>query len=94
MATNNSDRIGTPEFAIMSKIYIIRSKKVMLDRDLAEIYGVKALRLREQVKRNSDRFPENFMFRLTEEETDFMVSQNAIPYEGNVAYSQRHHIKT
>ncbi len=51
----------------------------MLDRDLADLYGVKALRLREQVKRNADRFPENFMFRLTEEETDFMVSQNAIP---------------
>ena len=51
----------------------------MLDKDLAEPYEVKALRLREQVKRNLERFPENFMFRLTEEETDFMVSQNAIP---------------
>ena len=51
----------------------------MLDRDLAELYGVKAFRLREQVKRNIERFPENFMFRLTEDETDYMVSQNAIP---------------
>ena len=51
----------------------------MLDRDLANLYGVKATRLREQVKRNLDRFPENFMFQLTENEADFMVSQNAIP---------------
>ncbi len=51
----------------------------MLDRDLADLYEVKALRLRQQVKRNQDRFPDNFMFKLTEEETDFMVSQNAIP---------------
>jgi hypothetical protein len=60
-------------------IYLIRGQKVMLDRDLADLYGVKATRLREQVKRNLDRFPENFMFQLTENEADFMVSQNAIP---------------
>lgn len=51
----------------------------MLDRDLAELYDVKPIRLREQVKRNKDRFPENFMFQLTEEEVNNMVSQNAIP---------------
>lgn len=51
----------------------------MLDRDLAELYDVKAIRLREQVKRNEERFPKNFMFQLTEEETESMVSQNAIP---------------
>lgn len=51
----------------------------MLDRDLAELYGVKAIRLREQVKRNQERFPENFMFQLTEKEVEAMVSQNAIP---------------
>jgi len=51
----------------------------MLDRDLAELYDVKAIRLREQVKRNADRFPEKFMFQLTTDETDCMVSQNAIP---------------
>ena len=64
---------------IFDKIYIIRDIKVMLDRDLAEMYGVKAIRLREQVKRNLERFPEHFMFQLSEEEVDFMVSQNAIP---------------
>ena len=51
----------------------------MLDRDLAELFDVKNIRLREQVKRNIQKFPEHFMFRLTENETDFMVSQNAIP---------------
>lgn len=51
----------------------------MLDKDLADLYELKALRLRQQVKRNIERFPENFMFRLTEVETDLMVSQNAIP---------------
>lgn len=52
---------------------------MMLDRDLAELYGVKAIRLSEQVKRNMVRFPENFMFQLTEQEVEDMVSKNAIP---------------
>jgi phage regulator Rha-like protein len=64
---------------VMSKIYRIRNAKVMLDRDLAELYGVQPKRLREQVKRNIDRFPEKFMFQLTEQEADSMVSQIAIP---------------
>lgn len=63
----------------MSKIYLIRECKVMLDRDLAELYGIKAIRLREQVKRNQERFPSNFMFQLTESEVKTLVSQNAIP---------------
>ena len=64
---------------VMNKIYLIRNQKVMLDKDLAELYDVKSIRLREQVKRNPGRFPENFMFQLTENEVDTMVSQNAIP---------------
>ena len=51
----------------------------MLDKDLAELYGVKPIRLREQVKRNKGRFPPDFMFQLNDKEIDFMVSQNAIP---------------
>ncbi len=51
----------------------------MLDKDLAEFYEVKPIRLREQVKRNSERFPESFMFQLVKEEAQIMVSQNAIP---------------
>lgn len=64
---------------IKNKIYNIRNHQVMLDKDLAELYGVKSIRLREQVKRNIDRFPTDFMFQLSKNEVDFMVSQNAIP---------------
>ncbi|MDI6752096.1 MAG: ORF6N domain-containing protein [bacterium] len=64
---------------IEGKILLIKGQKVMLDRDLAELYGVKAIRLREQVKRNIKRFPPDFMFQLTEEETDILVSHFAIP---------------
>lgn len=67
-----------PDF-IERRIYLIRRQKVMLDSDLAELYGVKPIRLREQVKRNRSRFPEDFMFQLTDGEVDVMVSQNAIP---------------
>ncbi len=67
------------EEAVISKIYYIRKQKVMLDRDLAVLYGVKAIRLREQVKRNIERFPKHFTFRLTTAEVETMVSQNAIP---------------
>jgi len=64
---------------IENKIYTIRSMQVMLDKDLAELYGVKPIRLREQVKRNLKRFPDDFMFILDENEINMMVSQNAIP---------------
>jgi len=64
---------------LQDKIHTIRGLQVMLDRDLAELYGVKPIRLREQVKRNIERFPSDFMFQLLENEVDFMVSQNAIP---------------
>ena len=68
-----------PDEVVMNKIYLIRGHKVMLDRDLAELYGVKSIRLREQVKRNQERFPGNFMFQLTEREVVTMVSHFAIP---------------
>ena len=55
-----------PHPRIEDKIYLIRNHKVMLDKDLAELYGVKAIALRQQVKRNTKRFPGDFMFRLTE----------------------------
>jgi len=60
-------------------IFLIRGQKVMLDRDLAELYQVKPIALRQQVKRNLDRFPEDFMFQLTEKEAEMLVSQNVIP---------------
>ena len=64
---------------IRSRIYTIRDVQVILDKDLAIFYGVKPIRLREQVKRNIQRFPADFMFQLTKEEVELMVSQNAIP---------------
>lgn len=72
-------QLAIPDEIISSKIYLIRDKKVMLDRDLAGLYDIKAIRLREQVKRNQERFPENFMFQLSEREVDILLSQNAIP---------------
>jgi hypothetical protein len=62
---------------IISKIYLIREHKVMLDVDLAELYQVETRRLNEQVKRNIARFPEDFMFQLTENEWKDLKSQNA-----------------
>ena len=64
---------------INNKIYILRDTKVMLDRDLAILYGVENRRLKEQVKRNINRFPDDFMFQLIDNEVNYMVSQNAIP---------------
>jgi hypothetical protein len=64
---------------IHSRIYTLRNVQVMLDKDLAQFYDVKPIRLREQVKRNIKRFPSDFMFQLNKEEVDLMVSQNAIP---------------
>lgn len=73
------DDIVIPNEIITNKIYLIRNQKVMLDRDLAELYEVKPFRLREQIRRNTNKFPEHFMFRLNEKEVEVMVSQNAIP---------------
>ncbi len=71
--------LSVPIQLIERRIYLIRGQKVMLDRDLAELYQVKSIALRQQVKRNQDRFPEDFMFQLTEKEADKVVSQNVIP---------------
>lgn len=60
--------------SIQNKIYEIRGQKVMLDFDLAELYEVETRVLNQSVKRNSERFPEKFMFRLTKEEWEFMSS--------------------
>ena len=76
---------------IKTKVFTLRGVQVMLDTDLADLYGVKAIRLREQVKRNVERFPDDFRFQLTEDEVNFMLSQNAIPSKkqlgGNLPYA-------
>jgi hypothetical protein len=82
-----NDIVMADEHTIQNKIYTLRGLQVMLDRDLAELYGVKPIRLREQVKRNIDRFPEDFMFQLTNQEIDTLVSQNAIPSKSHLGGS-------
>jgi hypothetical protein len=71
-----------PLEVIEGKILLIRGHKVMLDSDLAGLYGVTAKRLNEQVRRNLSRFPEDFMFQLTEPETHLLRSQFATSKKG------------
>lgn len=63
--------------SICNRVYTIRGQQVMLDYDLAEIYGYEVKRLNEQVKRNINRFPNDFMFQLEEAEFDILKSQFA-----------------
>lgn len=72
------------ENKVESLIRVIRGQQVMLDRDLAELYGVETKRLNEQVKRNIERFPEDFMFQLTSNEFDNLKSQFATSSWGGV----------
>ena len=70
-----SDKIAIPEEIITSKIYFIRDRKVTLDEDLAELYGVSTGNLNKAVSRNIARFPEDFMFQITKEEFDNLIFQ-------------------
>ena len=67
---------------VESRILVLRKQKVILDSDLADLYEVSVKRLNEQVKRNLDRFPADFMFRLTAEETESLRSQSATSNPG------------
>jgi len=73
--SNNERLVLVPIETIENKIFLIRGKKVMLDRDLAVLYGVKTQALNQAVKRNLRRFPEDFMFRLTHTEATNWISQ-------------------
>jgi hypothetical protein len=64
-----------PDEVVMNKIYVIRNQKVMLDKDLAELYQVETKVLNQQVKRNFKRFPDDFMFQLTQSEFENLKSQ-------------------
>ncbi len=68
-----------PNERIVSKIILIRDEKVMLDVHLAELYGIETRVLKQAVRRNIARFPQDFMFELTDNEVDTMISQNVIP---------------
>lgn len=65
-----------PDEIISNKIYLIREKKVLLDKDLAELYGVTTGNLNKAVKRNFKRFPEDFMFQLTKPEFENLLFQS------------------
>jgi len=77
MSKNRDEKIMLPDEVIISKIYFIRGQKVMIDRDLAELYEVETKRLKEAVRRNIVRFPEDFMFEMTKEEFQDWRSQIA-----------------
>ncbi len=105
-----NENLISEENSICSKIYIVRGLQVMLDRDLAELYGVETRRLNEQVKRNIERFPEEFMFQMNDDEfenwklqivtsnsnknTVNWMSQNAISNSDEESYSLMSQIAT
>ena len=78
MSNNKEDKLTLPDEMIMSKIYFIRDLKVMLDKDLAELYGVLTGNLNKAVKRNIKRFPNDFMFQLTKKEFENLKFQFGI----------------
>lgn len=76
-----------PTELVATKILLVRGKKVMLDKDLAGLYGVETFNLNKAVKRNIDRFPEDFMFQLTKEEYKNLIFQN-----GRSSWGGRRHL--
>ncbi len=82
-----------PSEKIINKIYLIRNKKIMFDKDLAKLYDVKTKALKQQVKRNLDRFPEDFMFELSEKEfknwKNKILDQNNSSLRSQIVTSKR-----
>lgn len=80
---------------IQQKIFTVRGQKIMLDKDLADIYEVETRALKQSVNRNKDRFPTDFMFQLTNQEVEQLVSQNVIPsksyFGGSLPYAFTEH---
>ncbi|MFN0141744.1 MAG: ORF6N domain-containing protein, partial [Pyrinomonadaceae bacterium] len=74
--------IKIPVERIAEKIYVIRGERVMLDSDMAAIYGVTTARLNQQVRRNAERFPTDFMFEISNEEFEGLMMQNATSNRG------------
>lgn len=73
--TKHTEAIAVPDEIIMNQIYYIRKQKVMMDRDLATLYGVETKVLKQAVKRNAERFPEDFMFEMNKQEFENLRSQ-------------------
>jgi len=85
-AISPADRLSVPVHVIERRIYLIRGQRVMLDSDLAELYRVETRALVQSVKRNIERFPEDFMFQLTTEEAESMRSQTVIASKRNIRH--------
>nr|MBC7614370.1 ORF6N domain-containing protein [Pseudopedobacter sp.] len=73
--SKTNQEVSLPDELILNQIYVIREQKVMLDKDLAELYGVETRVLNQAVRRNIDRFPKDFMFELTPSEYESLRSQ-------------------
>lgn len=82
MSKKEADQIHLPAQRISRRIFFIRDKKVILDADLAHIYGVTTARLNQQIKRNLKKFPEDFLFQLTQVEFDRLILQFATSKKG------------
>jgi len=76
-----------PQEVLISKVHEIRGQKVMLDRDLTELYQVETKQLKRQVRRNIDRFPDDFMFELSIEEHEILRSQSGTSNWGDTRYA-------
>jgi hypothetical protein len=81
------NEVAIPDEVVMDKIYVIRSQKVMLDKDLAELYSVETKQLKRAVRRNADRFPDDFMFELSKEEFDNLRNQIGTSSWGGTRYA-------
>lgn len=84
-----NEEVAIPDEIVMDKIFLIRGKKVMLDRDLAALFGVPTKVFNQAVTRNSQRFPEDFMFRLSKEEFKDLRSQIVTSNSGGTRYNPR-----
>ena len=79
MSKKSNSEIVIPTERIASHIMVMRKEKIMLDFHLAELYGIETRALKQVVKRNMERFPSDFMFQLTGDEINSLLSQNVIP---------------
>ena len=84
MGKKLNSQILIPSERIAAHILLIRDEKIMLDFHLAELYGIETRALKQAVRRNIDRFPDDFMFELDEDEINSLVSQNVIPSRGQL----------
>lgn len=95
MAKASKKSLIIPDEIVINKILLLRDKKVMIDKDIAELYGISTKRLNEQVKRNNKRFPQDFMFQLTQEEKDEVVANcdhlKTLKYSPNLPFAFTEH---